>query len=488
MRTHPGTCLIDHRSWLAPSNVGRQCNAFSGSVRNSAQRPSMSAVPDPARSSRPFEIAHELLDAVGADPTSGIVVIPWSVRELASQYRISPGTMQRHLQVLATAGVKVGARPLRFDAGALAAEKRPALRLITSEEPPAASSGTSFDAETVTPATAATAASAVGALERLGLASLEQGNESAFADVTEALASIARPSSTPLRAREETRDEVREIDAQAAHRSRAPGELSSLSIVRKEEASSFLSGVRDDQRDRNARRAPLPHPVVNGEHPRSRVDLERVLSPLLTLCTEHGLVGLESVAGASEAFSLFDDDRLAYAVRQMVLEVRSRSGGSIERPVGLLIHRALEQPDPDPRFFPRDRVIPRSADHGLARRLFEIDLDLPVEAWPGLVRDLALEWQGQVKRRWLDLDRERLASVGVDSTDLGQLDQSDDDRLRLACLVRVCGGDPEPSAVEVVEPNEPLDVRQLLANARSALSDGSSPAPARSRSAPAEGS
>ena len=251
----------------------------------------------------------------------GLVQVDRSVRQLAQDHGLSPGTVQSRLRELDAHGVRCSARPTVIDPGRLDELLSP----TTPTSSPAPGSNGRNDA-----ASTSTHPDLDGRTVRLlSLAAELTATDPSMLDIAteiaqRALISLAETgratSARPARAesREEPRDsarfiseEMNEMDDENQHSS-IPSSREGASRTRARTSVDESRGSRDDNR------------------------LLELVAPLVTACDDLGLPGVTNLPGLRSALQPFCDEAVAAAVDRLTTEARS----GLRTPMGKLVNMA----------------------------------------------------------------------------------------------------------------------------------------------------
>lgn len=253
----------------------------------------------------------------------GLVQVDRSVRQLAQDHGLSPGTVQSRLRELDAHGVRCSARPTVIDPGRLD-------ELLSPTTPTPASSAAPGGSDPNDAVSASAPPELDGRTARLlSLAAELTATDPSMLDIAteiaqRALTSLAEngraTSARPARAesREEPRDsarfiseEMNEMDDENQHSS-IPSSREGTSRPRARTSVDESRGSRDDDR------------------------LLELVAPLVTACDDLGLPGVTNLRGLRSALQPFCDEAVAAAVDRLTTEARS----GLRTPMGKLVNMA----------------------------------------------------------------------------------------------------------------------------------------------------
>lgn len=254
----------------------------------------------------------------GRPRRDGLVQVDRSVRQLAQDHGLSPGTVQSRLRELDAHGVRCSARPTVIDPDRLDALLSPTTPRSTASSP--------------TPG------------ERRSLATLEAPHPDPADDTSRLLSLAAELTATDP----SMLDLATEIAQRALTALAATGRATAARPARAESRDSarFISEGMNEMDDENQHSSlhssseeAKPRARTRTDEPRESRDDERLLdlvAPLATACDELGLPGVTHLTGLRAALEPFCDESVSCAVRRLTAEARA----GLRTPMGKLVNMA----------------------------------------------------------------------------------------------------------------------------------------------------
>lgn len=263
-----------------------------------------------------LRFAFRLLADHGIEDGAGRVIVDMSVRDIAAEFAVSPGTIQSRLRQLDELGVRLSPTSRTFDADRL--------DVLLGRDDQRSLPHDVNDGGRARPATA----DRVRRLLTMAADIAAEGD--AFLDLAEELsrralsecAADARQSDTfRATARGDSRDKPRESMNE-----------DEVVVCREEQDYDLIHSSRP--RGPARRRATVP---------RGRTDeaLTALLQPLIDVCKVRGLAGVTHLDGIRSAMEAFDDEQVAHAVGELVDEAAS----GLRTPIGKLVNVARDDVD-----------------------------------------------------------------------------------------------------------------------------------------------
>lgn len=344
-----------------------------------------------------LRFANRIVRDHGRRRADGLVQVDRSVRELAQDHGLSPGTVQSRLRELDAHGVRCSARPTVIDPARLD--------------------------ELLSPAESTTPARQPGPRRR----GLDLGpHDSQVDDQTSRLLSLAAqltaadPSMLDLAAEIAQRALTSLAEARAG-RARAGR---AVSRDQPRETARPVSEVMDEMDEPHSSVPPSseqhgPRARPAAREPRgSRGDDELLdlVAPLATVCDELGLPGVTNLAGLRDALDPFCDETVAAAVQRLACEARA----GLRTPMGKLVNTARAR---DRSYFSPARL-------------------RPLGSRPGTRAPSELEWTGPAS----ELEPASAAAGHDESEAIAVLPSADEVNRRVATIRQGLSQTAKPSA------------------------------------------
>lgn len=260
-----------------------------------------------------LRFAFRLLADHGTEDVAGRVIVDMSVRDIAAEFGVSPGTIQSRLRQLDELGVRLSPTSRTFDAHRL--------DVLLGRDDQRSLPHDVNDVGRARPTTADRPR------RLLAMAADLAAEGDAFLDLAEELsrralsecAAVARQSDTY---RATARGDSRGLSRESMNEDEV--------VVCKEEQDYDL--IHSSPPRGSARR--------RATAPRGRTDeaLTALLQPLVDVCKVRGLAGVTHLDGIRAAVEPFDDDQVAHAVGALVDEAAS----GLRTPIGKLVNVARD--------------------------------------------------------------------------------------------------------------------------------------------------